>query len=228
MSVLKLHGVRFRYPGEGKFVLDGINLDLEPGRAVMVSGPSGGGKSTLCLVASAVIPAKSNGEFWGKAEIMEENTRKLGPSGASGHVGFVMQQPELSMVMPSVEDEIAFGLENRCWEPSRIAGRVDQLMESLGLLSLSGRDPARLSGGERQMVAIAAAVAPEPALIILDEAFSQLDDERRDLASFEVGLLKKKGSAVLYIEHEGLGRPCPGWMDTKYLLISGKLQEVSS
>ena len=192
-----------------------------------VSGPSGGGKSTLCLIASTIIPTRIAGELTGSAELMGESTIKLGPAGASGHLAFVMQEPEYSMIMPSVEEELAFGLENRSWPASEISARVEELIEAFGLASLLGRNPVKLSGGEKQAVAIAAAVAPNPSFLILDEAFSGLDDERYALAQVQMQKLKDQGSAILLIEHTANGRGAHAWLDRHLLLEGGLLAEVA-
>lgn len=227
MSVLTLSGARFKYHGAEKPILNGIDMTLEQGQAIQVSGPSGSGKTTLCLMACAIIPSRLGGEFYGRAELMGQPTAKLGPSGASDFVGYVMQDPEFSMLMPSVEDEIAFGLENRGWEPQQITSRVEELMGDLGMRSLSGRNPQRLSGGEKQLVAIAAAVAHHPSLLVIDESFSSLDEDKREQVVFELGRMKKNGTAILMVEHLGIGRLAPFWLDSKLWLEGGSLTEAA-
>jgi len=226
VKALSLSKTRFSYQGALKPVLDGVDLDMEPGQAVQVSGPSGSGKTTLCLVACAIIPSRLVGKFSGKAELFGQATAKLGPSGASGYVGYVMQDPEFSMLMPTVEDEIAFGLENRGWEPEKITARVEELMADLGMRSLSGRNPQKLSGGEKQLVAIAAAIAHHPPLLVMDESFSGLDEDKRELVVFELGRMKKNGTAILMVEHLGIGRIAPFWLDRKLWLQDGSLTEA--
>ena len=90
MSVLSLKDIRFRYKGAVRPVLDGLSLELGEGEAAIVSGPSGGGKTTLCLVCLAIIPNRVAGDFEGKAEIMGKDTVKLGPQGVSEYAGCVM------------------------------------------------------------------------------------------------------------------------------------------
>lgn len=227
MSVLVLSGIKFSYPGSKRQVLDGVDLCIEPGEAVMVSGPSGGGKTTLCLVAATIIPTRVSGDFSGMAELMGQGTRKLGPSGASECIGYVMQEPEFAMIMPTVEDEIAFGLENRGLEPAEVAGAVSGVIDRLGMGELAGRNPRRLSAGELRLVAIASAIVHKPRLVILDEALSGLDDDKRALVLAELSLMKQGGAAFLIAEHAGTGRQVPPWLDRRCLLQGGRLaQEV--
>jgi len=227
VSVLALHDISFRYKAAKKPILCGLDLVLESGECVMVSGPSGGGKSTLCLIVSTIIPTRIAGELAGSAELMGESTAKLGPAGASHHLAFVMQEPEYSMIMPTVEEELAFGLESRSWPAGEISARVEELIEAFGLGSLLGRNPVKLSGGEKQAVAIAAAIAPKPPLLILDEAFSGLDNERYALAQLQIKKLKDEGSAVLLVEHATNGKSIHSWVDRQLLLEGGLLAEVA-
>jgi energy-coupling factor transporter ATP-binding protein EcfA2 len=228
VRVLSLEGLHFRYRSAQKPILDRLELSIEAGQGIIISGPSGGGKTTLCLISCTIIPTRLAGEFTGHAELMGENTLKLGPQGAAGYVGYVMQEPEYSMVMPTVEEEMAFGLENRSWPADEIRLRVEELMESFELRGISGRAPQRLSGGEKQIGAIAAAIAHRPKLLVLDEAFSALDDEKRWLADEEIARLKRAGSAILLVEHDGIGRDAHRWADRHLRLIDGALQEVAS
>ena len=225
MNILSLEGVTFSYKASERVILDGLSLDIEEGKAVMVSGPSGGGKTTLCLIATTIIPTRLPGELTGRTEIMGESTRKLGPVGASRYVGYVMQEPEYSMVMPTVEEEIAFGLENRSWPVEKIGGRVEELMEDMGIRSLSGRIPQRLSAGEKQAVAIAAAIAHKPRLLVLDEAFAGLDDEKRWYCGEQMRALKRQGTAILLIEHDCIGRFAHNWVDACFRLEGGTFTE---
>jgi energy-coupling factor transporter ATP-binding protein EcfA2 len=227
VSVLALNGISFRYKSAKSPILRGLDLVLQRGECVAISGPSGGGKSTLCLIASTIIPTRITGELAGSAELMGESTLKLGPAGASRHLAFVTQEPEYSMIMPTVEEELAFGLENRSWPADAISARVDELIIAFGLGALAGRNPVKLSGGEKQAVAIAAAAAARPSLLILDEAFSGLDEERYALAQVQMQKLKRDGTAILLVEHASNGRAKHAWVDRQLLLSGGLLSEVA-
>lgn len=226
MSVLALNDISFRYKSAMTPILCGLDLVLQQGECAAVSGPSGGGKSTLCLIASTIIPTRIAGELTGSVELVGESTVKLGPAGASRLLAFVMQEPEYSMIMPTVEEELAFGLENRSWPADSISARVNELIDAFGLGPLAGRNPVKLSGGEKQAVAIAAAAAAKPSLLILDEAFSGLDEERYGLAQAQMQRLKGEGTAILLVEHAANGRAGHTWVDRQLLLSGGKLCEV--
>jgi energy-coupling factor transport system ATP-binding protein len=170
-----LDAVSFWYPRTGKPVLSDLSWQIDRGEFVVVAGPSGSGKSTMLRCLNGLVPHFSGGRFGGQASVFGLDTRLHGPRRLSTHVGFVFQDPEAQSVARIVEDDIAFGLEQRGVERSLMRKRVEEVLDLLGIAGLRRRDVTTLSGGERQRVAIASVLVLQPDMIVLDEPTSQLD-----------------------------------------------------
>ncbi len=187
--LLRAVRLSFRYPGTTRKILDSVDLAIEPGERVLLAGPSGAGKSTLLSVAAGLVPRYVAGTVEGELAL------------ATDRVAIVFQSPEAQMVAPTVREEMAFGPENRGRPAAEIRRLIDRLAESLGLANLLERSPASLSGGEQQKVALAAALALEPALLLLDEPTSYLDpDSTRTFFELLDGL--EPQTAILIVEHK--------------------------
>ncbi len=156
-------------------------------------GPNACGKSTLAkLLAGLMLPSQGRLEILGN-----DQTESEGRSGISGRVGIVFQSPDDQMVAATVEREIAFGLENRGVPSTEIRTKVDALLTEFNLQRFAQRSPFSLSGGEKQLVALASVLAMELELLILDEVTSLLDPEGREQVSAVVGELKGQITTVL-------------------------------
>jgi energy-coupling factor transport system ATP-binding protein len=154
-----------------------LSLELRDGEKVALLGPSGSGKSTLLRALGGLVPHFHGGRFAGQVVIGGRDTRRARPSELAGCVATVFQDPEDQVVMTTVWNEVAFGLENVGTPPQAIAARVDEALAAVGAQHLAGRRTAELSSGELQRVCIAAALALRPRLLLLDEPTSQLDPE---------------------------------------------------
>lgn len=160
---------RFRYPGASSDALAG-EFEVAPGELVAVAGANGSGKSTLArLLAGLIRPTEGQVSVDGGR--LEE---------APGAVGLVFQDPDAGLVAATVEEDVAFGPENLALPGPELARRVGEALDRLGLSGHSRREPALLSGGEKQRVAIAGALALRPRYLVLDEATAMLDREGRD------------------------------------------------
>lgn len=174
-AIATLDAVSYRYPDADRPVVEQCSWEIPEGAFQLVVGRSGSGKSTLLRMLNGLVPHFSGGTFGGSVVIDGDSTRQHGPRSLSRHVGFVFQDPEAQVLGSSVEEDIAFALEQRGVPPATMRKRVEELLDLLSITPLRDRKPETLSGGERQRVAIAGALALHPKLLVLDEPTSQLD-----------------------------------------------------
>jgi energy-coupling factor transporter ATP-binding protein EcfA2 len=222
MSVLELEDVTYRYPGAATAALRGLSLEVEPGELVVVAGASGSGKSTLLRVASGLVPHFHGGTFAGRAAVAGLDTREHGPGDLARVLGTLFQDPETQVVMGTVRAELSFPLENRGEPWPAVARAVEEAALALGIAHLLDRPTTELSGGELQRVALGAALAGRPQLVVLDEPTSQLDPVAGDEL---IGLLRRCNedfdTAILLAEHR-LER-CLGAADRVLALDGGAI-----
>jgi energy-coupling factor transport system ATP-binding protein len=202
VSVFELQDVTYRYPDAAAPALDAVSLSVGEGELVVLAGLSASGKSTLLGVASGVVPHFHGGTFAGRAEVCGLDLRAAGPARLAEHVGTLFQDPETQVLMASVRAELAFPLENRGHDAVAVARGVEEVALALGIEGLLDRQTATLSGGELQRVALAAALAGRPRLLVLDEPTSQLDPVAGDeLLSLLRRLNEEWGTTILLAEH---------------------------
>jgi energy-coupling factor transporter ATP-binding protein EcfA2 len=199
---IEIRDLWYKYPTAKGFVLKGINLSVEAGEFLGILGPTGAGKTTLCMCLNGLIPHYAQGEMRGEVRVMGEDTRAKTIAELSRHVGIVFQDPDSQLITSSVEDEIAFGLRSRGFGEEEIGEIVDECLLRLGISHLRGRVPQTCSGGEKQKIAIAAAIAGRPDIIVFDEATSDLDPiSVRDIFGLAAGL-HSAGRTIIFVTHE--------------------------
>jgi energy-coupling factor transporter ATP-binding protein EcfA2 len=192
----------YTYPGASSPALTDVTLYVAGGEFVLVVGPSGAGKSTLLRCLNGLVPHFTGGTLSGRIAIAGHDTVKEGPQALSRVVGFVFQDPEAQFVVDRVEDEIAFALENAAVPPAEMRVRVAEVLNLLELSSLRDRPVETLSGGEKQRVAIAAALALRPRILVLDEPTSQLDPQSaQEVLDALVQLNRELGLTIILAEH---------------------------
>jgi energy-coupling factor transporter ATP-binding protein EcfA2 len=202
VSTLELERVTYTYPGTARPALEEVSLAVGEGELVVLAGPSGGGKSTVLRAAAGLVPHFHGGQLAGRVVAAGLDTREHGPGDLGGRVGSLFQDPETQVVMGTVRAEIAFGLENRGEPPAAVARGVEEAALALGVAQLLDRPTHELSGGELQRVALAAALAGRPELVLLDEPVSQLDPVAGDeLLSLLRRLNEEQGTTVVLAEH---------------------------
>ena len=200
--LLRVDGLRYRYPEGGRDSLAGVGLEVVAGEFVVLAGRSGSGKSTLLRAACGLVPHFHGGEIEGVVELDGLDTREHGPAELAAAVGFVSQDPETQAVSTTVSSEIGLPLELRGESAAARARAVEEVALALAIPHLLERQIGELSGGELQRVAVAAALAPRPRLILLDEPTSQLDPVAGDELIWLLRRLNEEwGVAVLLCEH---------------------------
>jgi energy-coupling factor transport system ATP-binding protein len=201
-EVLELDQVRYWYPDAKRPALDGVSLSIGAGELVVLAGLSGSGKSTLLRTASGLVPHFHGGTLAGTVAVAGMDTRTRTPAQLAAHVGTLFQDPETQVVMNSVRAELAFPLENRGDPGPAVARGVEEAALALGIGHLLDRPTSELSGGELQRVALAAALAGKPSLIVLDEPTSQLDPVAGDeLFALLRRINEDSEAAVVICEH---------------------------
>ena len=224
--VLQMRGATYAYAGTKAAVLEGVDLDVEPGRVVAVVGPNESGKSTLCLVAAGLAPAAIGGRLSGSVVLDGQETATLKPYEAAQRCGILFQNPatQLSGTSATVWEELAFGPRNIGLAVDEVAERVEAAMATLQIGGLAERDPLRLSGGQAQLVALASVVALRPSMLVLDEPTSQLDPAGTRLVGDALARLAETGTAILLVEHKtGLVERVA---DQVVLLVGGRVETV--
>lgn len=222
MTVVELDRVSYRYVRGERPALAEVTLDISEGELVVVAGSSGAGKSTLLRVASGLVPHFHGGEFAGRAVVAGMDTREHGPGDLAAAVGTLFQDPESQVVMGTVRAELGFPLENRGAPPGAVARGVEEAALALGVAHLLERSTATLSGGELQRVALGAALAGKPALIVLDEPTSQLDPVAGDELIASLRRLNEDYDAAILLAEHRLER-CLGLADRVLALDAGRV-----
>jgi energy-coupling factor transport system ATP-binding protein len=211
----------FRYPSWGTLALDDVSLAVQPGQWLTLVGPTGAGKSTLCLCAGGVIPQLQDGEFSGAARVFDLDTRQAAVHDISMRLGTLLQHFESQLFCTDVQSEIAFALEQRGLPRDEMRRRVDEAIAAMELGHLQRSDPATLSGGEKQRLALAALLAADPDVLVLDEPTTDVDPQGRQQLMATLAALRERGKAIVIVEND-LWPPRAD--DTIAALAEGRLQ----
>ncbi|MFW5420007.1 ABC transporter ATP-binding protein [Nocardiopsis sp. CNT-189] len=196
---IRLRGWGWRHAGREEWALRGVDLEVEPGERVLLLGPSGAGKSTLLHALAGLTGPES--------AITGESEGELTVDGAPaergrGGTGLVAQDPETQLVMARAGDDVAFGLENIGTDPELIGGRVREALAGVGFGHGPERSTAALSGGEKQRLVIAGALAMRPRLLLLDEPTANLDPEgAAQIRGVLAGLAAESSATMVVVEH---------------------------
>lgn len=222
MVALSLKDVKFKYEGSEALALNGLSLDVHKGEFVSLLGGNGSGKSTMCLLANGLIPHAVKGTLEGTVEVFGLDVRQHSVAELSTRVGIVFQEPESQLFCMSVEEEVAFGPENLGVPREEIAERVEWALRLVGLSGMNDRSPHNLSGGEKQRVAIAAALSMRPELLVLDEPAYALDPVARiELFRVLQELKDRHGMTVLLADRDS--EEAALYSDRVVLLSRGKV-----
>ncbi|MCL2465622.1 MAG: energy-coupling factor ABC transporter ATP-binding protein, partial [Micrococcales bacterium] len=200
--MIRFDGVTVTYPGADRPVLAGVTCDIPEGDLCLVVGATGSGKSTLLGAIDGLVPHATGGTLRGAVVVDGRDTATHLPRDLADVVGYVGQDPLRGFVTDTVEDEIAYGMEQLGTSPVAMRKRVEETFDLLGIADLRRRPLAALSGGQQQRVAIAAVLAVQPRVLVLDEPTSQLDPTAaQDVLAALTGLVHDSGLTVVLAEH---------------------------
>ena len=198
-SIIDVKNLSFRYKESQEYYdVKDITFHVKRGEWLSIVGHNGSGKSTTVRLIDGLLEAESGEIVIDGQRLTEENVWNI-----RRQIGMVFQNPDNQFVGATVEDDVAFGLENQGLSRQEMQKRVEEALDLVGMLDFKKREPARLSGGQKQRVAIAGVVALRPSILILDEATSMLDPEgRRELIETVKGIRKDYDITVISITHD--------------------------
>ncbi|HGR1204230.1 TPA: energy-coupling factor ABC transporter ATP-binding protein [Streptococcus pneumoniae] len=198
-SIIDVKNLSFRYKeNQNYYDVKDITFHVKRGEWLSIVGHNGSGKSTTVRLIDGLLEAESGEIVIDGQRLTEENVWNI-----RRQIGMVFQNPDNQFVGATVEDDVAFGLENQGLSRQEMKKRVEEALALVGMLDFKKREPARLSGGQKQRVAIAGVVALRPAILILDEATSMLDPEGcRELIGTVKGIRKDYDMTVISITHD--------------------------
>ncbi|WP_314073463.1 energy-coupling factor ABC transporter ATP-binding protein [uncultured Granulicatella sp.] len=220
--MIELENIHYRYhEDDAREALAGVSLEIRRGEWLAIIGHNGSGKSTLAKVMNGLIEANTGSVVVNGKVLTEETVFE-----ARRTVGMVFQNPDNQFVGTTVEDDIAFGLENIGLPREEMLERVTRVLDMVKMSEFRTKEPARLSGGQKQRVAIAGVTALEPEVIILDEATSMLDPKGRlEVISTIQKLHKEKKITVISITHD-LDEAAQA--DRVVLMEQGQIQQIGT
>jgi len=195
-----------------------VDLEIAPGDCLLVVGPSGSGKSTFGLAVAGLIPREIPGDVAGSLTVDGVETTAFGLGALAAAVGLVFQDPAVQIVMERVEDDVAFGLENRGWSNDRMLAQIPQALAAVGLAGFERQRARELSGGQQQRLALAGVLAARPGILVLDEPTANLDPDGaaaflRSLADIKA----RRAATIVLVEH----RVEPAWPLADMVLALG-------
>ncbi|HFH7333008.1 TPA: energy-coupling factor ABC transporter ATP-binding protein [Streptococcus agalactiae] len=198
-NIITVNNLFFKYDSnQTHYQLENVSFHVKQGEWLSIIGHNGSGKSTTVRLIDGLLEAESGQIIIDGQELTKDNVWEL-----RHKIGMVFQNPDNQFVGATVEDDVAFGLENKGIPLKDMKERVDQALDLVGMSEFKMREPARLSGGQKQRVAIAGAVAMRPQVIILDEATSMLDPEGRlELIRTIRAIRQKYNLTVISITHD--------------------------
>jgi energy-coupling factor transporter ATP-binding protein EcfA2 len=221
-EIIDITNLSYRYPAADEFVLREINLRVERGEFIGVVGPTGSGKTTLCLALNGVVPHFYGGDFYGSITVAGLDTVQHPSYELAQHVGMVFQDPEIQLTAPTIAAEIAFALENINTPADEIRRRIPLALKAVRLEGMEDRHPHKLSGGQKQRLAIAAALALQPEVLVLDEPTSQLDPVgAEEVFSVARELNRSHGVTIILVSHAS--EEVAEFTDRVILLANGQI-----
>lgn len=220
--MIEIKNLKFKYnQDQTSYTLNDVSFHVKHGEWLSIVGHNGSGKSTTARLIGGLLVADSGQIIVDGQELTEETVWDI-----RDKIGMVFQNPDNQFVGATVEDDVAFGLENKGLPYKEMVSRVQEALSFVGMMDFKDREPARLSGGQKQRVAIAGIIAMRPSILILDEATSMLNPEgRQELIQYIEDIRQQYGMTVLSITHD-LDEVV---MSNRVLVLKqGKVESISS
>jgi len=202
MTLIELNDFWWKYTSSEDWVLRGIDLKVNRGELVAITGPSGAGKTSLCMCLNGLVPHTFRGAMKGSVVVEGVDTRQQSVSALSRKVGMVFQDPESQFIGMSVEEEVTFGPENLALPVDEIERRMNWALKTVGMAGAKSKAPHELSGGQKQRIAIASALVMLPKILVLDEPTSELDPiGKASVFSVVSSLRREHDLTTILVEH---------------------------
>lgn len=201
--VIEVENLWWRYEHSTDWVLKGINLKINPGEFVVITGPNDSGKSTLVSTFNGLIPHAQRGEMKGRVRVLGQDTMTSSIPALCASVGMAFQDPETQFLLSRVDEEVAFGPQNLGFDPDEVREIVSWALEVTRLSELRMKDPVELSGGQKQRTALAATLAMRPKIMVLDEPTSMLDPLGKEEIMEIIKSMKEQRlvETIIVVEH---------------------------
>lgn len=195
---ISFENVSFRYTDDSPYVLKNINFDIKANETVAIIGHNGSGKSTIAKLMNGLLFPNEGKITIDEIELSEKTIWDI-----RERVGMVFQNPDNQFVGTTVQDDVAFGMENRGVPREEMIERIDEALRAVRMENYQLTEPHRLSGGQKQRIAIASVIAIAPQVVILDEATVMLDPRgRKEIMETIASLQKKEELALIMITHD--------------------------
>ncbi|MGC8836529.1 MAG: energy-coupling factor ABC transporter ATP-binding protein, partial [Infirmifilum sp.] len=198
-TVVRLREVYAKYITSDKWIIENVSLEISKGETVVLMGPSGCGKSTLLNIISGFLPGVIPGHVEGEVFVDGVDPVKRGYKALTGKVGIVYQNPEIQIITRSVFEELAMAPENLGLSKDEVLARVEWALDALGLRGYEQKDPQTLSGGEKQLLAIASVLTMKPKILLLDEPTSMLDHLGTQMVLSAISRLKEEYGLTIIV-----------------------------
>lgn len=226
-SVIVFEGLEWKYVNTTEFALKGVDLTIEENAFIGVVGANEQGKTTLVSAINGLIPHSNAGVYRGDVKVFGKSVRDMDALGLAIQVGLVFADPEAQFTAMTVEEELAFGLENMGLSNEEIAERLAWAAQITMIEDLLDKSPYDVSGGQKQRVAIACVLAMNPPIIIMDEPTSMIDPLGKQLIFDILGKLKEAGDHTLIVVEHNIEQLAP-LADQLVLMWDGKVDRVAA